>query len=153
MEVRNRFKGLDLIDRVPDELWTEVSDIVQETGIKTIPMENPHVSKGWPIISDQISCSVVSDFLWPHECYMCTCEECVFCGIPFGWNLATQRVVHRLRPVVSTPAEGFFDFQNLWAYENLMNPNLHQNYNLAWFLCTMKLRKCWSGSGFLIISS
>ena len=37
MEVRNRFKGLDLIDRVPDELWTEVCDIVQETGIKTIP--------------------------------------------------------------------------------------------------------------------
>ena len=39
MEVRNRFKGLDLIDREPDELWTEVHDIVQETGIKTIPME------------------------------------------------------------------------------------------------------------------
>ena len=37
MEVRNRFKGLDLIDRVPDELWTEVSDIVQETWIKTSP--------------------------------------------------------------------------------------------------------------------
>ena len=39
MEVRNRFKGLDLIDRVPEELWTEVRDIVQETGIKTIPIE------------------------------------------------------------------------------------------------------------------
>ena len=39
VEVRNRFKGLDLIDRVPDELGTEVRDIVQETGIKTIPME------------------------------------------------------------------------------------------------------------------
>ena len=39
MEVRNRFKGLDLIDRVPDEVWMEVRDIVQETGIKTIPME------------------------------------------------------------------------------------------------------------------
>ena len=39
VEVRNRFKGLDLIDRVPDELWTQVHDIVQETGIKTIPME------------------------------------------------------------------------------------------------------------------
>ena len=37
--MRNRFKGLDLIDRVPDELWIEVCDIVQETGIKTIPME------------------------------------------------------------------------------------------------------------------
>ena len=39
VEVRNRFKGLDLIGKVPDELWTEVLDIVQETGIKTIPME------------------------------------------------------------------------------------------------------------------
>ena len=39
VEVRNRFKELDLIDRVPDELWTELHDIVQETGIKTIPME------------------------------------------------------------------------------------------------------------------
>ena len=39
VEVRNRLKGLDLIDRVPDELWNEVRDIVQETGIKTIPME------------------------------------------------------------------------------------------------------------------
>ena len=37
-EVKNIFKGLDLIDRVPDELWTEVCNIVQETGIKTIPM-------------------------------------------------------------------------------------------------------------------
>ena len=37
VEVSNRFKGLDLIDRVPDELWNEVHDIVQETGIKTIP--------------------------------------------------------------------------------------------------------------------
>ena len=39
VEMRNRFKGLDLIDRVPDELCNEVRDIVQETGIKTIPME------------------------------------------------------------------------------------------------------------------
>ena len=42
MEVRNRFKGLELIDRVPDELWNEVHDIVQETGIKTIPMEKKY---------------------------------------------------------------------------------------------------------------
>ena len=40
MEVSNRFKGLDLIDRVPDELWMEVRDIVQETGIKTISKKN-----------------------------------------------------------------------------------------------------------------
>ena len=39
VEVRNKFKGIDVIDRVPDELWREVHDIVQETGIKTIPME------------------------------------------------------------------------------------------------------------------
>ena len=39
VEVRNRFKGLDLIDRVPDELWNEVRDIVQETGIMTIPVK------------------------------------------------------------------------------------------------------------------
>ena len=47
MEVRNRFKGLDLIDRVPDELWTEVPDIVQETGIKTIPMEKKCKKAKW----------------------------------------------------------------------------------------------------------
>ena len=40
VDIRNKFKGLNLIDRVPDELWNEVRDIVQETGIKTIPMEN-----------------------------------------------------------------------------------------------------------------
>ena len=39
VKVRNRFRGLDLIDREPDELWTEVCDIIQETGSKTIPME------------------------------------------------------------------------------------------------------------------
>ena len=47
MEVRNRFKGLDLIDRVPDELWTEVHDIVQETEIKTIPMEKKCKKAKW----------------------------------------------------------------------------------------------------------
>ena len=47
MEVRNRFKGLDLIDRVPDELWTEVSDIVQEIAIKTIPMEKKCKKAKW----------------------------------------------------------------------------------------------------------
>ena len=45
VEVRNRFKGLDLKDRVPDELWTKVHDIVQETGIKTIPMKKMQKSK------------------------------------------------------------------------------------------------------------
>ena len=47
MEVRNRFNGLDLIDRMPDELWTEVHDIVQETGIKTIPMGKKCIKAKW----------------------------------------------------------------------------------------------------------
>ena len=47
VEVRNRLKDLDLIDRVPDELWTEVSDIVQETGIKTTPMEKKSKKAKW----------------------------------------------------------------------------------------------------------
>ena len=45
--MRNRFKGLDLIDRVSDELWNEVCDIVQETGIKTIPMEKKCKNANW----------------------------------------------------------------------------------------------------------
>ena len=51
MEVRNRFKRLDLIDRVPHELWTEIRDIVQETGIKTIPMEKQCKNAKW--LSDE----------------------------------------------------------------------------------------------------
>ena len=47
VEVRNRFKGLDLIDRVPDELWTEVRGIVQETGINTISMEKKCKKAKW----------------------------------------------------------------------------------------------------------
>ena len=47
MEVRNRFKGLDLIDRLTDELWNEVRDIVQETGIKTIPIEKKYKKAKW----------------------------------------------------------------------------------------------------------
>ena len=47
MEVRNGFKGLDLIDRVPEELWMEVHDIVQETGIKTIPMVKKFKKAKW----------------------------------------------------------------------------------------------------------
>ena len=45
--MRNRFKGLDLIDRVPDELWTEARETVQETGIKTIPMEKKCKKAKW----------------------------------------------------------------------------------------------------------
>ena len=47
VEVRNRFKGLDLIDRVPDELWMEVCDIAQKTGIKTIHMEKKCKKAKW----------------------------------------------------------------------------------------------------------
>ena len=47
VEVRNRFKALDLIDRVPDEPWTEVRDIVQETGIKTIPKKKKCKKAKW----------------------------------------------------------------------------------------------------------
>ena len=47
VEVRNRFKGLHLIDIVPDELWLEVCDIIQETGIKTIPMEKKCKKAKW----------------------------------------------------------------------------------------------------------
>ena len=47
VEVRNRFKGLDLIDRVPEELWTEVHDIVQESGIKTIPKKKKCKKAEW----------------------------------------------------------------------------------------------------------
>ena len=45
--MRNRFKGLDLIDRVPEKLWTEVHDIVQETGIKTIPKKKKCKKAKW----------------------------------------------------------------------------------------------------------
>ena len=48
MEVRNRFKGLDLIDRLPDELWTEVRDIVQEIGVKIIPKKKKCKKAKWP---------------------------------------------------------------------------------------------------------
>ena len=59
MEVRNRFKGLDLIKRVPDELWTEVRNIVQETGIKIIPMEKKRKKAKW----------------LPEEAYTNSCEK------------------------------------------------------------------------------
>ena len=53
VEVRNRFKRLDLIDRVPEELWTEVHDIVQETGIKTIPKKKKCKKAKW--LSEEIA--------------------------------------------------------------------------------------------------
>ena len=52
VEVRNRLKGLDLIDRVPDELWTEDRDTVQETGIKTIPKKKKCTKAKWLSVED-----------------------------------------------------------------------------------------------------
>ena len=63
VEVRNRFNGLDLIDRVPDELWTEVRDIVQEAGIKTIPMEKKCKKLGLDrLYSKQDHCDNIKSF-------------------------------------------------------------------------------------------
>ena len=56
VEVRNRFKVLDMIDRVPDELWTEVRDIIQKTGIKTIPMEKKCKKAKW--LSEEVLIAV-----------------------------------------------------------------------------------------------
>ena len=74
VEVRNRFKGLDLIDRVPDELWTEVCDIVQETGIKTIPMENKYKKAKWlseealQIAEERREVKGKGEKIYPSEC-------------------------------------------------------------------------------------
>ena len=67
VEVRNRFNGLDLIDRVPYELWTEVCDTVQETGIKTIPMEKKCKKAKWLSEESEVvqSCPTLCD---PMDC-------------------------------------------------------------------------------------
>ena len=65
VEVRNRLKGLDLIDRVPEELWTEVCDIVQETGIKTIPMEKKCKKAKWLF---EEALQIVSPGACPNSC-------------------------------------------------------------------------------------
>ena len=59
MEVRNRFKGLDLIDRVPEELWTEVHDIVQETGIKIIPKKKKCKKAKW--LSEEVEALQIAE--------------------------------------------------------------------------------------------
>ena len=58
VEVRNRFKGLDLIGRMPDELWTEVRDTVQETGIKTIPKKKKYKKAKW-LSNDALQIAVI----------------------------------------------------------------------------------------------
>ena len=65
IEERNRFKGLDLIDRIPDELWTEVHDIVQETGIKTIPLEKKCKKAKW--LSEEALQIAVKTQQWPQD--------------------------------------------------------------------------------------
>ena len=69
VEMRNRFKGLDLIDRVPNELWTEVRDIVRETGIKTIPKKKKCKKAKW--LSEaalQIAMKRRKGKIYPFEC-------------------------------------------------------------------------------------
>ena len=76
MEVRNRFKGIDLKDRVPDELWMEVHDIVQETGIKTIPMEKKCKKAKWLSEEDlqiamkrrEVKKQSIKGKIFPFEC-------------------------------------------------------------------------------------
>ena len=67
VEVRNRFKGPDLIDRVPDELWNEVHDIVQESGIKTIPMEKK-CKKGKWLSEEALQKQRRKGKIYPFEC-------------------------------------------------------------------------------------
>ena len=67
--MRNRFKGLDLIDRVPDELWNEVHDIVKETGIKTIPMEKK-CKKSKMAVWGGLTNSCEKKFHLRHCCYL-----------------------------------------------------------------------------------
>ena len=74
VEVRNRFKGLDLIDRMPDELWTEVHDIVQETGSKTIPKKKKFKKAKWLSVEAlQIAVKrgerqMIKGKIYPFEC-------------------------------------------------------------------------------------
>ena len=79
MEVRNRFKGLDLIDRVPDELWTDVHDIVQETGIKTIPKEKKCEKAKW--LSEEALEIAMKTQQWPQDW-----KRSVFIPIPEKGN-------------------------------------------------------------------
>jgi len=72
---RNRFKGLDVIDRVPDELWTEVRDTVQETGIKTIPMEKKCKKAKW--LSEEAFKIAV------NSCHLFLISSASFMSLPF----------------------------------------------------------------------
>ena len=94
MEVRNRLKGLDLVDRVPDELWTEVCDIVEETGIKTIPMEKKHKKAqfqqaclGIPVLSlPRYVALIAEEGFLSSSCY--SLELCIQIGISFLFSFA-----------------------------------------------------------------
>ena len=66
MEVTNRFKGLDLIDRVPEILWTEVCDIVQEAGIKTSPKKKKCQKEKWLSDKTAISCETLNSLKTPR---------------------------------------------------------------------------------------
>ena len=71
VEVRNSFKGLDLIDRVPDELWNEVRDTVQETGIKTIPKKKKCKKAKWlseEALQIAVKIREAKGKIYPFEC-------------------------------------------------------------------------------------
>ena len=72
VEVRNRFKGLHLIERVPDELWNEVPDIVQETRIKNIPLEKKCKKAKW-LSGEALQIAVKRMLKLPHNCIHLTC--------------------------------------------------------------------------------
>ena len=90
VEVRNRFKGLDLIDRVPNELWMEVRDIVQETGIKTIPVEKKCKKAKWlsgEALQTAVKRTVYMKIKTLHICYDFLISWLQM-GIPFLFSFA-----------------------------------------------------------------
>ena len=96
VEVRNRFKGLDLIDRVPDELWTEVRDTVQETGIKTIPKKKKCKKAKW-LSEEALQIAVKRREVKSKEGKIYPSE----CGVPKNakerYEILSQRSVQRNR--------------------------------------------------------
>ena len=101
MEVTNRFKGLDLIDGVPDELWTEVCDIVQETGIKTIPKKNKCKKAKW-LSEEALQVAVKATFRTGHKtAYWIQVEKVVRqkCILsPCLFNLYAEYIMRNIGP-------------------------------------------------------
>ena len=99
MEVRTRFKGLDLIDRVPDELWNEVRDIVQETGIKTIPMEKKYSLGICNFLEEISSLSHSVVFLY---FFALIAEEAFLSLLAILWNSAFRCLYISISPLLFT---------------------------------------------------